>query len=74
MLPKKWELLPDQENVALEFMTEKDVFVSLPTGTGKSLCYSILPLAVRDQDSKSIVCISGKPTHCLDEGPSQKEM
>jgi len=38
-------LMVKQEEAIVEFMSGKDVFVSLPTGSGKSLCYSILPLA-----------------------------
>ena len=34
-----------QFEAILSFMPGKDVFVSLPTGYGKSLIYSILPLA-----------------------------
>ena len=39
------ELYPYQEEVVKEFLSGKDVFVSFPTGSGKSLCYCILPLA-----------------------------
>ena len=38
-------LMVKQEEAIVEFMNSKDVFVSLPTGSGKSLCYSILPRA-----------------------------
>ena len=32
-----------QEEVILAFVNSKDVFVSLPTRSGKSLCYAVLP-------------------------------
>ena len=35
-------LKPEQERVLSEFMSGKDVFVALPTGYGKSLCYAAL--------------------------------
>ena len=37
------ELRPQQEEVVRKFVQGHDVFVSLPTGSGKSLCYCILP-------------------------------
>ena len=36
-------LLPQQERVVRAFVQGRDVFVSLPTGSGKSLCYCLLP-------------------------------
>ena len=33
-----------QEEAVLAFLSSKDVFVSLPTGYGKSIIYGILPL------------------------------
>ena len=37
------ELRTKQREVILSFVRGHDVFVSLPTGSGKSLCYSVLP-------------------------------
>ena len=53
-------LRPDQEKVVVAFMKGKDVFVSLPTGSGKSLCYSILPKvsdSIRSSPGKCIVIV-----------------
>ena len=36
---------PDQNRAITSFMERRDVFISLPTGSGKSLCFSVLPYA-----------------------------
>ena len=36
-------LRPQQELAVKQFVSGNDVFVCLPTGSGKSLCYSVLP-------------------------------
>ena len=38
------EPTPDQEEVVLKFVGGRDVFVSLPTGSGKSVCFACTPL------------------------------
>ena len=55
-------LKPEQELAILSFMEGNDVFVSLPTGFGKSLCYSAasLPYAfdqLRTTARQSIVIV-----------------
>ena len=54
--------LKDKQREAItSFVDGHDVFVSLPTGYGKSLCYTLLPLvfdSLRSSDShKSIVLV-----------------
>ena len=53
-------LKPEQESVIVSFMEGNDVFVSLPTGYGKSLCYAALPYAfdqLRATSKPSIVIV-----------------
>ena len=38
-----YELRARQQEVVVNFVQGRDVFVSLPTGSGKSLCYAVLP-------------------------------
>ncbi len=38
------ELRPDQERAIVAFVKGRDVFVCLPTGSGKSICFDALPL------------------------------
>ena len=53
-------LKPEQELAITSFMEGNDVFVSLPTGFGKSLCYAALPSAfdqLRANDTPSIAIV-----------------
>ena len=42
-LPLGYSLKPEQRRSVEKFAAGSDVFVSLPTGFGKSLCYTLLP-------------------------------
>ena len=51
-----------KEEQALEFMLGKDVFAILPTGYGKTTCFSCLPFAFnlyenRSQDNNAIIIV-----------------
>ena len=56
------ELKKEQRSAIHDFVSARDVFVSLPTGYGKSFCYALLP-AVFDELRGSIgtsivICVS----------------
>ena len=54
------KLKPPQDEIITEYVLRKDVFVSLPTGFGKSICYGCLPIVcdkLRGLDEKSIALI-----------------
>ena len=60
----------DQETVVTEFLKGRDVFVSIPTGGGKSLCFATLPyifdfvkhfLAAESEVIHSSICIVVSP-------------
>lgn len=55
-----YQLKEKQEESIMEFVKGRDVFVSLPTGYGKSLCYILLPSIfdqLRKVTKKSIVLV-----------------
>ena len=52
---------PNQLKAIRSFMEGNDVFVILPTGSGKSLCFSVLPFAFDDlfqRDGSIVVVVS----------------
>ena len=54
------ELTPEQAVVVENFVRGRDVFVSLPTGSGKSLCYGVLPVLfdrLQRSDRRAIVVV-----------------
>lgn len=52
---------PNQHKAIKTFLEGHDVFVSLPTGGGKSLCYAVLPYAfdeLRGRNSSIAIIVS----------------
>ena len=55
------ELKDEQRKVVLSFVRGNDVFVSLPTGYGKSVCFAVLPFLfdrIRDRTGSIVLCVS----------------
>ena len=55
-----YSLKPEQEQAILAFMSGNDVFIALPTGYGKSLCFALLPRAFdmfRGVQNQSVVMV-----------------
>ena len=51
-------LFPKQREAVEAFMSGRDVFISLPTGYGKSFCYGCLPIVLRDKTSSIVVVVT----------------
>ena len=54
-------LSPEQETAIRAFVDGRDVFVMLPTGSGKSLCYTALPSVfdiLRGKDGHIVIVVS----------------
>ena len=64
------QLRPEQITVVKAFVGGKDVFVCLPTGYGKSLCFAILPFvydALRATTGSIVLCVSPLTSLMLDQ-------
>ena len=48
------DLKPEQMQAILEFINSRDIFVSLPTGYGKSLIYGLVPLSL--SETRNYIC------------------
>ena len=48
------DLKPEQMQAILEFIDGRDIFVSLPTGYGKSLIHGLLPLS--SSETQKYIC------------------
>lgn len=60
----------DQEEVVLKFVSGRDVFVSLPTGSGKSVCFACVSMVfdkLRGLNQSSSITVVVSPLHALME-------
>ena len=61
--------IEQRESIA-RFVSGKDIFVSLPTGAGKSICYMLLPLVfdlLREVPGKSIIIVVSPLKSLMDD-------
>ena len=61
------QLKPMQVEVIKAFVSGNDVFVSLPTGYGKSFCYVLLPLVFDLLLNRNGSLVQNKPYPCTYE-------
>ena len=67
----------DQASAIREFAVGRDVFVKLPTGSGKSLCYAALPLVfdfLRAQSESLSIAVVVCPLQSIMEDQVRKYM
>lgn len=62
----------EEQREAIRGILEKDVFVALPTGYGKSLCYALLPAVFdmvygRPPNTSIVLCVSPLRSLMLDQ-------
>lgn len=50
-------LRENQEKIVCYFLSGREVFVSMPTGSGKSLCYCLLPLVFDAVHGRAFIMI-----------------
>ena len=58
-------LKSEQETALLSFLGGRDVFVSLPTGYGKSLCYAALPATFDSLRQATSIVVTVSPLIAL---------
>ena len=66
------DLKAEQKKVLKSFVEGKDVFVSLPTGYGKSLCYTLLPSIFNTKNGvteRTSICLIVSPPGSINERP-----
>ena len=64
-----WDVTPDQREIVEQFLSGSNVFATLPTDSGKSLCYWIVP-ACEQLGKISFDCFSCKSSNCPNERAS----
>ena len=66
-------LRSSQEEAICRFLEGKDIFISLPTGSGKSLCYFVLPMIFNElRNCSSSIAIVVSPLTALMKEQVQK--
>ena len=72
-----YSVLKSEQKECIEavYIWGRDVFLCLPIGFSKSICYQVLPFRSQEkfdrqwQWFKEKLCDSGVPSHCSDSGP-----
>ena len=63
-------LKPEQEEAISQFLQGRDVFVALPTGYGKRLCYFVCrSFSTESEQCQPVNCVGGEPSGSTNERP-----